>query len=49
MRKINLLNTQRIAAAELIKIKAVDPAIESTDAAGSVDGEYRESWNAYTA
>src|SRR6516162_11112228 len=49
MRKINLLNTQRIAAAELIKIKAVDPAIELTDAAGWFDGEYRETWPAYTA
>ena len=49
MRKINLLNTQRIAAAELTKIKAVDPAIELTDAAGWFDGEYRETWPAYTA
>jgi glyoxylate/hydroxypyruvate reductase A len=49
MRKINLLNTQRIAAAELAKIKAVDPAIELTDAAGWFDGEYRETWPAYTA
>src|SRR6516164_4220245 len=49
MRKINLLNTQRIAAADLARIKAVDPAIELTDAAGWFDGEYRETWPAYTA
>src|SRR6201984_3560654 len=49
MRNIILLNTQRIAAADLAKIKAVDPALELTDAGGWFDGEYRETWPAYTA
>ena len=49
MRKINLLNTQRIAAADLARIKSVDPTIELTDAGGWFDGEYLETWPAYTA
>jgi phosphoglycerate dehydrogenase-like enzyme len=49
MRKISVLNTQRIAATDLARIKAVDPAIELTDAGGWFDGEYRETWPAYTA
>ncbi|HYZ41095.1 MAG TPA: D-2-hydroxyacid dehydrogenase [Stellaceae bacterium] len=49
MRKVNFLNIQRLGAAERAKIEAVDPAIQLTDAGGWFDGEYRETWPAYTA
>src|SRR5215469_10985621 len=49
MRKIDVLNIQRLGAAERVKIEGVDPAIRLTDAGGSFDGEYRETWPAYTA
>jgi phosphoglycerate dehydrogenase-like enzyme len=49
MQKINLLNTQRLGAAERAKIEAVDPAVRLTDAGGWFDGEYRETWPAYTS
>jgi phosphoglycerate dehydrogenase-like enzyme len=49
VRSINVLNIQRLAAAERAKIEAVDPAIRLTDAGGWFDGEYRETWPAYTA
>ena len=46
---INVLNIQRIGAADRAKIEAVDPAVRLTDAGGWFDGEYRETWPAYTA
>jgi glyoxylate/hydroxypyruvate reductase A len=49
MRKINILNIQRSSAAERARIEAVDPAVQLTDAGGWFDGEYRESWPAFTA
>jgi len=49
VRSINVLNIQRLTAAERAKIEAVDPAIRLTDAGGWFDGEYRETWPAYTA
>ena len=49
MRSINVLNIQRSTPAERAKIEAVDPAIQLTDAGGWFDGEYRETWPAYTA
>ena len=49
MHKINLLNTQRLSAADRAKIEAVGPTIELVDAGGWFDGEYRETWPAYTA
>jgi phosphoglycerate dehydrogenase-like enzyme len=49
MQKINVLNIQRLGAAERAKIEAVDPAVELVDAGGWFDGEYRETWPAYTA
>jgi phosphoglycerate dehydrogenase-like enzyme len=49
VRSINVLNIQRLAAAERAKIEAVNPAIRLTDAGGWFDGEYRETWPAYTA
>ena len=49
MQEINVLNIQRLGAADRAKIEAVDPAIQLTDAGGWFDGEYRETWPAYTA
>jgi glyoxylate/hydroxypyruvate reductase len=49
MREINLLNIQRISAADRARIEAVDSAIRFTDAAGWFDGEIRDTWPAYTA
>jgi glyoxylate/hydroxypyruvate reductase A len=49
VRSVNVLNIQRLTSAERAKIEAVDPAIRLTDAGGGFDGEYRETWPAYTA
>jgi len=49
VRNINVLNIQRLTVAERAKIEAVDPVIQLTDAGGWFDGEYRETWPAYTA
>ena len=43
MRKVNVLNIQRLGAADRAKIEAVDPAVHLVDAAGWFDGEYRET------
>ena len=48
MRRIDVLNIQRLRAAERRRIEAVDPAVRLTDAGGWFDGEYRETWPAYT-
>jgi phosphoglycerate dehydrogenase-like enzyme len=49
MRPVNVLNIQRLRAAERRRIEAVDPAVQLVDAGGWFDGEYRETWPAYTA
>ena len=49
MPKINVLNIQRLSAADRAKIEAVGQLIQLTDAGGWFDGEYRETWPAYTA
>jgi phosphoglycerate dehydrogenase-like enzyme len=49
MQKINVLNIQRLSAADRAKIEAIDAAIRLIDAGGWFDGEYRETWPAYTA
>jgi phosphoglycerate dehydrogenase-like enzyme len=49
MPTINVLNIQRLSAADRAKIETVDAAIRLTDAGGWFDGEYRETWPAYTA
>jgi glyoxylate/hydroxypyruvate reductase len=49
MRKLNVLNIQRLSAGDRAQIEAVDPAIELVDAGGWFDGEYRDTWPAYTA
>ena len=49
MKKIKILNIQRLSGADRAQIEAVDPAVELTDAGGWFDGEIRETWPAYTA
>jgi phosphoglycerate dehydrogenase-like enzyme len=49
MHALNVLTLQRISAEDRAKIEAVDPAIRLTDAGGWFDGEYRETWPAFTA
>ncbi len=48
MKKIKVLNIQRLSSADRARIEAVDPAVELTDAGGWFDGELRETWPAYT-
>jgi phosphoglycerate dehydrogenase-like enzyme len=49
MRTVEVLNIQRIGAADLAKIAAVDPAVHLVDAGGWFDGEIRETWPPYAA
>src|SRR6266446_301492 len=49
MQRINVLDIQRISAADRAKIEAVDPTIKFTDAGGWFDGEYRETWPAFSS
>jgi phosphoglycerate dehydrogenase-like enzyme len=49
MRTLNILTLTRLNAADRAKIEAVDPAVRLTDAAGWFDGEYRETWPAFSA
>src|SRR5438046_3111005 len=49
MRSVNVLVIQRLGAADHARIKAIDPAINLVDAGGWFDGEYRETWPAYSA
>jgi glyoxylate/hydroxypyruvate reductase A len=49
MPQLNILSLTRLAAPDRAKIEAVDPVVRLTDAAGWFDGEYRESWPAFTA
>ena len=49
MRTFNVLTLTRISAEDRAKIEAVDPGIRLTDAGGWFDGEYRETWPAFSA
>jgi glyoxylate/hydroxypyruvate reductase len=49
MQKVKVLNIQRLGAEERAQIEAVDPAIELNDAGGWFDGEYRETWPAFSS
>src|SRR4029453_14828591 len=49
MKSINVLVIQRLGAADHARIKAIDPAINLVDAGGWFDGEYRDTWPAYSA
>jgi phosphoglycerate dehydrogenase-like enzyme len=49
MKMVNVLNLERISAVDRAKIEAVDPAVNLIDAKGWFDGEYRETWPAYSS
>ena len=49
MPRIDVLNIQRIGAADRAKIEAVDPAVRLTDAGGWFDDEIRETWPTFTS
>src|ERR1700722_11934051 len=49
MQKVNILNLERISAADRARIQATDPAVNLTNAEGWFDGEYRETWPAYSS
>ena len=48
MPSVNILSIQHVSAAERARIEAVDPGARLTDAGGWFDGEYRETWPAYS-
>jgi phosphoglycerate dehydrogenase-like enzyme len=49
MRPLNILTLTRIGAGDRAKIEAIDPGIRITDAAGWFDGEYRDTWPAFSS
>jgi glyoxylate/hydroxypyruvate reductase A len=48
MQTVNILSLTRVSTEERAQIEAVDPAVRLTDAGGWFDGEYRETWPAFT-
>jgi phosphoglycerate dehydrogenase-like enzyme len=49
MRTVNVLSLTRLSPEDRAMIEAVDPAIQLTNAAGWFDGEYRDTWPAFSA
>ena len=49
MPTLNMLPLTRISDADRASIEAVDPAVRITDASGWFDGEYRDTWPAFSA
>jgi glyoxylate/hydroxypyruvate reductase A len=49
MQPTSILTLTRLSAADRARIEAVDPTVQLTDAAGWFDGEYRETWPAFSA
>src|SRR5438477_10082392 len=49
MRTVEVLNVQRITAAQKARIEAVDAAVRLTDAGGWYDGEIRDTWPTFAA
>jgi glyoxylate/hydroxypyruvate reductase A len=49
MQPVTVLCIQRISAADLARVAAVDPSIRVVDAGGWFDGEIRDTWPAFTA
>src|SRR6266567_655063 len=45
---VNIVSLTRIGARDREMIEAVDPSIRLTDAGGWFDGEYRETWPAFS-
>jgi phosphoglycerate dehydrogenase-like enzyme len=44
MRRVEVLSIQRVGAADIAKIAAVDPSVNVVDSGGWFDGEIRETW-----
>jgi len=49
MDRIEVLSIQRIGAADLARIAAIDPSVAVTDAGGWFDGEMRATWPEFAA
>jgi glyoxylate/hydroxypyruvate reductase A len=49
MRTVNILSLMRLDAETRSRIEAVDPVVRLTDAGGWFEGEYRETWPAFSA
>src|ERR1700686_1857665 len=49
MPTLDVLTIQRISAADRARIESIDPTIRLTDAGGWFDGEYRDTWPAFSA
>lgn len=49
MRTFNVLTITRLSADDRARIEAVDPAVRLTDAGGWFDGEYRDTWPAFSS
>jgi glyoxylate/hydroxypyruvate reductase A len=49
MPEINILTLTRLGPEDRAQIEAVDGSVRLTEAGGWFDGEYRETWPAYTA
>ena len=49
MPNVNILSLTRLNAEDRAKIEAVDPSVRLTEAAGWFDGEYRDTWPAFSA
>jgi glyoxylate/hydroxypyruvate reductase len=45
----NILTLMRLGAGDRAKIEAVDPSVRLTEAGGWFDGEYRDTWPAFSA
>jgi phosphoglycerate dehydrogenase-like enzyme len=48
MQTLNVLTLQRLSAVDRARIEAVDPVVRLVDAGGWFEGEYRETWPAFT-
>jgi hypothetical protein len=49
MRTLNIVTLTHVGAEDRTKIEALDPAVRLTDAGGWFDGEYRDTWPAFSA
>ncbi len=48
MQALTILTLTRLSASDRVKIEDVDPSVRLVDAAGWFDGEYRETWPAFS-
>ena len=49
MPDLNILTLMRLSSGDRTRIEAVDPAMQLIDGSGWFDGEYRETWPAFSA